>query len=258
MDIIFYNDRFPEWFKPCLESVKTNSPSCKIHIIEASPNDESCRLFDKVFVNASTNPEYFEKACIRRWIVINDYVKRFEIKKFIVMDWDILCLCDLEKEMSRFAEYDFTYQNKISIGFSMWNNQQALQDLVDMIHRVYVERDSDISKRIMSVYDGLQRDGHPGGVCDMTFASELINTLEYKTIDTYAILPGDVCFDNNMTVAWDGWRMENGSGVKRIRFLANKAFCYNNKYNKDVRMMVLHFAGHSREMIYDYWKRANQ
>jgi len=258
MNIIFYQDKSPDWFKPCLDSVKTNSPTCKLHFLMSDMFPSECALFDKSFVNKSTNPEYFEKACIRRWIVINEYVKQHNIEHFIVMDWDILVLCDLEKEMERFKDYDFTYQNKMSIGFSFWNNRAVLQDLVDMIMKVYTDRDSEVSKRILGIYDALQRAGNEGGVTDMAFSSELITSNKYKTIDTYDILPGDICFDNNMTVSWDGWRMENGVIVKRIFFKDKIAFCHNDKQHKDVRMMVLHFAGYARTMIFDYWKRSRE
>jgi hypothetical protein len=258
MDIIFYQDKQPDWFAPCLESVKTNSPSCKLHFLDDKMYLAATVLFDSSFINKSTNPEYFEKACIRRWIVINEYVKQNNIQHFVVMDWDILVLCDLEKETERFWYYDFTYQNKMSIGFSMWNSAAALQDLVDMIMKVYTDRDSEISKNMLGIYDALQRAGHPGGVTDMAFSSELITSNKYKTLDTYDILPGDICFDNNMTTNAGGWRMENGPNVKRIHFLHNMAFCHNDTVQRDVRMMVLHFAGHSRNMIFDYWKRSRE
>jgi hypothetical protein len=198
-------------------------------------------------VHKSTNPRYFETACIRRWIVINDYVIKNKIDRFLVLDWDILCFCDFDKELEKFKDYDFTYQNRISIGFSLWNNRTAMNDLVEIIRSVYCDQKSEVSKKILSW------NGTDGGVCDMHMARELIDCGKYKSIDLYDVIDG-VCFDNNMTITEDGWEaftLPGGRQIKNIVFHDGIPYCKKNGI--EVRMGVLHFASYTREMMKDYW-----
>lgn len=252
LDVIFYQDRATPWFELSRKSLLASTPLARIHII-ANPDEynDVCGPFDRGYIHRSTNPKYFEMACFRRWLVINEYRKRHGIERFLVMDWDILVFCDLVVELARYDGMDFTYQNETSVGFSVWNNGAAMQSYVDMIMECYTVPDSTIARTIVGIYDDMTLKGMNGGICDMTIAHQLIHCGKYRSCDTYVVENG-MCFDNNMTIT-DGWDTDRTNMIKSIRFKDGQAFC---KYGgQEVRMMVLHFAGHARELMEEHYKR---
>jgi hypothetical protein len=272
MDIIYCNDKCTDFFLASLESVVMNNPTSTVHVITKGGDDlirdkgnnvkvwqmtdfeSACALFDKNYIHKSTNQEYFERACLRRWFLINALVQKQGLKRFVVMDWDMLCFCDFDKEMERFKDYDFTYMNKIMFGLSLWNNTDALKFFVDLIDSVYQAPDVGVARVLLSHFDKLQREGKLGGVCDMTFTGYMIDLKKYKTFDMYQLLDDGSCFDANICLNDLGFEYEK---ERKIVTLENgKAYCEKDTW--PIRMNTLHFYNGTKPEMIRCWQEAKK
>ena len=263
MDVILLYKNNCRWIKSITDSLFMKGSNTRVHIIS---NDnipyKQDRLFtyklkdyatpilnrlDRIYIHKNTCSREFNLFNIKRWFYILEFVKRNNITNFMCTDWDVVFFCDIDKEGKRFKRYDFTVNNKISLGLSFWNNTIALQDFVRFILRVYSNQKSTEAIRVLSHYENRRKAKKPGGVCDMTFAGRFASDSGYKTIDTYDIHDNSI-FDNNIKIV-DGWQADKMSGLKNIFFENGNAYCFNTKSKTNVRFNCTHLFGGYKSRI---------
>jgi len=204
-------------------------------------------LLCRTYIHKNTCFREFNLFNIMRWFYILEFVKRNNIKNFMCTDWDVVFFCDVDKEGERFRKYDFTVNNKISLGLSFWNNTKALQKFADYILRVYSNPKSAEAMRVLSHYENRQKAKLPGGVCDMTFAGRFASEGGYQTTDIYDIHDNSI-FDNNIKIV-DGWQRDKLSGLKDIFFKDGNAYCFNTRIKDNVRLNCTHLFGGYKSRI---------
>lgn len=268
--IIYCNAGHRPWTKYAVKSVQRYCSNADIRLIsdcdEKHTGVATYKMSDysdidnrlcKSYRHMSHNPEYFELGCLRRWPIILDFVKKNNIDKFVVADWDILFCCDYRELADGYQTYDFTYQNGASIGLSYWNSQRPLSWLVDLILACYENKDSDIAKKFDKIWNWYVSTNTPGGISDMMFAVELVQCSGFNCFDTYSVQTdnngGRFCWDNNMALLSGGWE-KNSIGLKNAQYKDNKVIC-NNAYHGDVTLKCMHFASVARLHIQRYFER---
>lgn len=71
---------------------------------------KSANEFEKYYQHRSYNKPQYELFCFQRWLVINDYVNKHDIKVFCHIDSDVLLFCNAEKYYEKnLSWYDFCY-----------------------------------------------------------------------------------------------------------------------------------------------------
>lgn len=265
--VIYCHRGTRDFTKLSIDSLRRRSPETEIHLITDSGEKHDGVISHDMneyfgmaadlachYEHMSTNPHDFELACLQRWPVILEFVRRHGMQRFVVTDWDVLSFCDYQKEIERYSKYDFTYQNKISIGFSIWNSQAPLEWLVSYIMQSYKCVGHEGHQLARGIWKSFQERGLPGGVSDMAFATRLVLAGGFKCFDTYTVHDG-ICWDNNMT-SLEGWECDDRK-AKKLQWVDGNPHCLHTT-GGTTRMMVLHFAGHSRGMIKEFYDRGAQ
>ena len=261
MDIILLCRTHCGWIKNVIDSLLLKGENTNIHLLTnknvqyqhknvhlhklQNYKTQRVGLLEKIYVHKNTCPKMFNLFDLQRWLYINEFIKRHNIKTFLCTDWDIVYFCDLNREQKRVKMYDFTINNKISLCLSFWNNPKALQDFTDYIMRVYSNPNSTEAKKIFSHYENRKKAGKRGGVCDMTFAGRFADESKYNSTDTYDIRYNSI-FDNNIRIT-DEW--DSKGKLKNIYFQNGKAYCYNTRVKKIIKLNCAHFFGGYKKFI---------
>jgi len=126
MDVIYYNEGRHECFEHSLASVKKHNPEAKIHLLEAQNFADKYEWFENSYVHMSTNPPYFEKACLRRWPIISGYVNENQIKLI-----DTPCVLHHNHDRQYWLE-GWEIQNLIQRGQKTYQNKWGDEKLSDL------------------------------------------------------------------------------------------------------------------------------
>lgn len=104
---------------------------------------------------------------------------------------------------------------------------------------------SDLFKDLSDMYADLQKDGKPGGVCDMTIFDHYRRAHPGKTAELTDIV-NDSVNDHNINMA-DGFELRDG--LKEIVWVDNKPFGRHLETMRLLRFNILHFQGNAKAMM---------
>jgi hypothetical protein len=144
------------------------------NIAEYSDGIDEFRL---AYKHMSSNSMEFEMACIERWIVLANFVKKMNLDKVVYLDSDIMTFCNYgEVETSFGDDYDAMVCSGERFGpsvdrpdywvvagcVSYWKHDTILK-FKDFIYRCY----SDKFDQLLAKWDYHQNSDCAGGICDM-------------------------------------------------------------------------------------------
>lgn len=201
--------------------------------------------FLKCYQHKSTNSYDFQSRALARWLVMAKAIEDLGLEEVFVSDWDVMLMSDIGDTAERFrqAGCDFTLSKGEAGGTSFWFNLWPLRRHVERMWDVYRNPDGEEAQAIFGHYDNLQRQGLPGGVCDMTFLKRLHDKGGYMVGDTSKPLNARVC-DHNWLMP-DGYQMQDGNR-KRIVWRDGYAHFAPTDCNVLVRCDWVHCSAHTR------------
>lgn len=245
-DIILYRNGDWDGLQWCLESIKTHSPTCKVHLIGRNlsvPHIDDAEFYkaaervQRLFVPQTNNHINLAWNCLARWLVIEEYCAAKAIKSFFTCDTDVLIFSDLEEEAKRYAGFDYTFPMRSGYFFG----NKALRLLNQTIEDYYNGLDTEDTRYVKEF---LASQGH---ISDMEFEFVLHRHIAW-TDSTYH---GDVRFDGNLGMG-GGYEMDE-NGYKVFRFEGGRPFV-NLPNGGSVRMCVLHCWGRYKNRMEEVWK----
>jgi hypothetical protein len=207
-------------------------------------------LFDSLFVNYSTNPEAFERACFHRWFALNsatnhlrphDYVCLLDTDFLIgIVPSELLNLCLLEAsctDLDLIADWDVTDDDAICPAITIIK-KTSLHDFCRYLIVHYFQPGNRPS--LLSGY--FDRVGHalPGGICDMRALSSWRKEHQIKSFNLRSCLAAKTISSLNDYISQQSLHGRSWE----IRFFPDRQeLCHSDHA---VRLAGTHFQGDAK------------
>lgn len=252
MDVIIYQSGFSHCLRYCVESLRVHSPRSRVIIIGENVPDFECvneqpyhEAYDKflpTYVHHSPNPPDFELRCLRRWMVIAEYVRTTDIKEYVCFDSDVMCFCDLSETLKTDQQFSF-YSPHAS--FAWVHDRQGMEHFVEKILWVYANKDSAEWKAMENDFLYNRRPV----VGDMNMMDWFMSSQPSQHLGLVSPHGRQDVFDRNICETFDF--MAHGDR-KRIFFLDGQPYALTSTRHV-VRMNTLHCWGPYKPRMDEIW-----
>ena len=209
--------------------------------VHSSKYRKRADAFAKKFVNFSTNPSDFERICLERWLILEEFLLAEGIEKCLYIDSDVLLFDEIESDAKRFSSFGMTVAG-ISGHTNFISRVSALSDFCRWIEAAYQGPQSiDLLREKYALF----RQSHAaGGISDMTFFTEFREVNPGEVLDIGQPLDNKL-FDITITYT-NGLKSEGG--IKKISWKHGKPFV-ESESNSMIEMRSLHFQGESKKWM---------
>jgi hypothetical protein len=215
--------------------------------------------FDSNFTNFSTLPTELTRRFIRRWIIINAFVKRHNLKRLIATDNDILFGSDPSSWPIEVRTADFCLSRGHSAHTNHISNPLVLEAFEDYVLTTYRNKNKENFKYFQGIGKYFQENNLPGGVCDMAFWASLKDRHSPSLsplMDIAQVFNNKETFDHTLDSIEE--YESTKEGVKKVEFIGGVPYSYHKELNKMVKFNTLHFQGHTKDKIAPFLKRASR
>lgn len=220
--------------------------------------DERLNIFEKVYKHMSNNNYNFEFFCFKRYFILYDFVKKYEIKQFMMLDSDLMSYIDFST--IDFDKYDVGYYmvNQSDINYnwaisphcSYWTSE-ALNDFIDFIITVYKDEINKLEEK----WDYHKKNNLSGGICDMTLLYLWNEKKRWNAYNTGFVNSLKGVFDSFISsgiINDQKYIMNPLFNIKRIHFIHNiPYFC--NEMEKKVQAYTIHAQGRRKMFIRNFY-----
>jgi glycosyltransferase involved in cell wall biosynthesis/radical SAM superfamily enzyme YgiQ (UPF0313 family)/ADP-heptose:LPS heptosyltransferase/ubiquinone/menaquinone biosynthesis C-methylase UbiE len=231
--IVFLHWGDSNCLKYALAQAHLSNPQSKIYLIGDQTNDkydfvehynisdycENTLQFEKAYKHLSTNPSRFERMCFLRWFVFRNFLRANNIGECICPDSDVMIYADFSEHWQRFENSGMTVSRGISPHFNRISDVKLLNEFCDFIVQGYTTN-SVLLHEFEKTFADMQKQGLPGGICDMTFFGKFRQKYPDKILDISEIVDGSK-FDNHINEA-EGFETKNGR--KKIYWQLGKPY----------------------------------
>ena len=214
------------------------------------------RLRD-IYVHISSNTAEFEFFCLARWLVMEEFARRQELREFLYLDSDVLIYerpADIVRRVPgcRMAAGWHGDLGATSAGISpavtYIRDPTVLQEIeADMVQ--FYSNPKEIENMRVS-YEKLVRE-KLGGVSDMLFLARYAHQLGEGVFNLWET-GKDGLVDTNIVKA-AGFRLSEG--LKDIEFRDGQPYGFYEPNQRWLRFATLHFNGHSKKVMGKYLGR---
>jgi hypothetical protein len=215
--------------------------------------------FDKAYLHKNTCPRYFNMRSIQRWFAIKSWWTSNFIKypNIFCPDSDVLIFSDLAKQWPKWAKYDVTLSMLQGAGQSYWNDYPLMVSFCLYISRVYEVPTSEEALRVFRHYDELQKQGKPGGVCDMTLFLNYFtdNAVRWSVGDTSEVVDGST-YDHNFIMAQQ-YQFDQELQTKVVTWENGMPYCTRTTDEAKILFHTLHLSC-NKQRIREFVDKASQ
>jgi len=228
------------YLKYAIQNVRMFNPDSKIFLIcegtsenfdsveklELSDFNKYSKVLDKIYVHRNrSNPE-IELFCIKRWLVLLDFMEKKKFQKIFTMDSDVLLFENVSKDMLNYKRFDVLLANGASAGLTFINNPSVLKLYSDIVFDFYKTKIGKVE------YES------NGTITDMSFWKQLKKSGKFNVGEVTTIIKNTV-YDAGLLIEQNNIKMKRG--VKEIIF--NQNLPYGKTNVGVVRMKCLHCQG---------------
>jgi len=209
---------------------------------------EDVGKFEAVYAHMSTNSKTFEMICIKRWIILRNYMMKYGIPNVYYSDSDVMIYDDLsslyEHNYKNFEvcytlpAYQDNYRWTASACCSYWS-LKSIKAFCDFIFHCY---DKTGIKKLEEKWNYHLQNNISGGVCDMTLLYLFHDKLNFQSLSAeYKGIAFDQNFTDGENYLKEEYEREPGFGlqVKKIEWVNEQPHAFNLKLKKKVRFAVL-------------------
>jgi hypothetical protein len=235
VDVVFVHRGCPDYLYDALPQIVRFNRHSRIHLIGDDTNRQFGRLlshhriedywsaaeaFGKVYEHHSSNPAPFECFCFQRWFVLDEFVRRLGIDRFVYLDTDTMVYCDLAGEFTKFEGFDvaLAYDEidpqyiKASGCLSFWMTQPALGDFCSYLMELYRDRGADLAVMV-DQYRRRREQDLVGAVNDMSAFGFYLRSGRARITKSIAVEDASV-----HTRAFEDSRFECAGGATLFRW----------------------------------------
>jgi len=279
--IIVAHRGFAEYLKSCLLKARQYNPTTPIiligdaenrclldimpdliHIIP-DPDDPDILSFTKNYKHRSTEKASFELICFLRWFFVRDVMKRYNIKRCLHIDSDVLLFCDVWQAGEIFQQYGMTLASWGDTNYLM-GHTCYINDfyLLDKFCNMLIDHFSNPEKvRLLDeLYEVLRKKKEYAAISDMSLL-KLFAATNPKSIGNVSDIINDSTFDNRLSSCEGGYVANSRlfkKEMKKIFFKNRIPYCRNKTLQKNIRFHSIHFHGNMKYMMkYFFLERVN-
>lgn len=198
----------------------------------------------KQYVHLSSNRYDFELFALQRWFIINEFVRKNRIKRFIAIDPDVMffpAIADFEKI---YADCDFTVSHGVCPHIFYVKDHEKLTSFLNYIVQWYTPKNKKILQaRYQSEF---VTTGLKGGIGDMTFLGMYVKKHPEAFGDI--AIPRKNCVCDHSLITADGYVFDVRRKIKKIIW-KNKIPYVVDEHNKRIRLLAIHFQGNAKRLI---------
>jgi hypothetical protein len=239
LPIVFIHKGDSFYLKHALENAKKFNSKSRIILIGDNvtvyPNfveyypmenfNEYGRFLDKNYVHLNiSNPE-IEMFCIKRWLVLLDFMKKNKLNKIFTCDSDILLFQNISKDSKNYVKNDIVIVNGTNGCLTLLNNLEVLEYYKKIVFDFY-EKKAKIFKKDFRI-------------TDMSFWKQLNDSKKFKVGEATKIING--AFYDSGFLSENHYKKDNLCGIKKLVFVKGLPFGEINK--KLFRLKAIHFQG---------------
>lgn len=220
-----------------------------VDVVDSSLYNNQVNDFENAYVHMSSNKPDFEKICIKRWIVLANYVSKNNIDVCYYSDSDVMLYANINDVYPAYQNYDAAYtlpeyqdnyRWTASACCSFWK-KETLFKFSKFIIDVYTGSGLEKLKEKWTYH---QQHNIAGGVCDMTLLYLFSNTINFCSLTK--VVDG-ITFDQNYIDSENYYKNEYElvydknaeKKVKKINWKAGIPYGYNLVNRKETRFVAL-------------------
>lgn len=230
--------------------ISDTKPDFDCEWIDVNTVSEDVARLSEVYAHMSTNSKRFELICIKRWIILRNYMLKHNVQLVYYTDSDVMIYDDLQKiHTSYYSGFDVcytmpadqeNYRWTASACCSFWT-LKAIKAFTDFIFHCY---DAAGIKKLEEKWNYHMKNGINGGVCDMTLLYLFHDKLNFCSLST---VTNGITFDQNFTDSENYYRneyaieysSEYAVNLKKLIWEKEQPFAHNLKLNSKTRFVVL-------------------
>lgn len=249
--IVHTGDSF--YLEPALRQARKFNPNNHIYLI----SDESTNHYDffvehvniaeymsyadklaKVYVHMSINPYNYELFCMQRWLVILEFVKKYNLVHFLCIDSDVMLYCQVDDVFEKWFKYDLTICQPEGPQYTLFN-LDSLEKFCDYIYSHYAVEDK---------LEEVKKWHQHRGISDMAFFINYTQLPKIHVFNTAQVVDG-TCFEFNMKIP-QGFEMQGR--LKKIYWKNGLPYGKEVATGNLIRFNALHFQGGVKHKLNQY------
>lgn len=213
-----------------------------VEYVPASAYRKSADEFARHFKNFSTNPSDFERVCLERWFILEEFMRQKRIEQCLYLDSDILQFGNVEEDANRFSGFGMTIAG-ISGHSNFISRLSVLTDFCQFILKSYTKTNAlSILER---KYHKFRENHSEGGISDMTFFTEYRKENPDRILDIGNPLQGKAY---DIAMAYIEYS-RNENGIKKVDRRPDGRITVFQRGHGDVEMRSLHFQGEAKKTM---------
>lgn len=250
-DVIAFNGNFSKCSFHVISDMPKDIKGAEVHSV--ADYEKDALIFDKHFINLGSLPKELTRRFIRRWIILNNFVKKNNLSRVLALDNDILLCSDPYGWPTEVTESDYCLSEKHSGQNNLINNTVVLEYFCELILKTYKDKGKEFD-HVQGIGDYYNNESLLGGVCDMSFWSYLSHyKAELKCCnDTSIIFNNEETFDHSIQQS-NGYVIAS-TGVKKIRKINNSFYGKKEETDRLIKFNTLHFQGGSKDGLLSFIK----
>lgn len=205
--------------------------------------------FESAYVHMSTNDNKFEQICIKRWLILNNFLKQNAVSVCYYSDSDVMIYDNLTTVYENYKEYDACYTFPEYQGNYRWTasaccsfwKSTALEKFAKFINDTYSKEQIAVLEEKWNYH---QKNNIPGGVCDMTLLYLFSKQIKFFCL---SFERNSLCFDQNFIDSENYYKNEfemerlqhSDKMVKKISWENGLPHAYNLILKKKIRFIAL-------------------
>jgi len=213
--------------------------------VAAADYRKSASEFAQNFINFSSNPSDFERICLERWFILDEFMKSRGLEQCLYLDSDILQFGNIGEDASRFSSFGMTVAG-ISGHSNFINKREDLSDFCRFIMDSYSKENA--HQLLEEKYRAFQESHSAGGISDMTFFTEYRALHPDRILDIGEPIEG-TAYDIAMSYI-EYTRNENG--IKKVELLPDSRLQVFMRGIGYVEMRNLHFQGEAKKYMKEH------
>lgn len=236
--LVHLGDSF--YIKYCIESIKKFNPNSEIILIcegtkenysgitklEIADFNKYGKVLEKIYIHKNQSNPKIELFCIKRWLVLLDFMEKKKLSKVFTMDSDVLLFEDVSKDAKNYSKFDVLLANGTSAGLTFINSKKVLSYYKEIVFDFYKNKVGKVE------YE------KNGTITDMSFWKKLNIDKKFKVGEITKIIDSKV-YDAGLLTPQPQVLMKKGEKV--IHFLDKLPFAETEE--KKIRFKCLHCQG---------------
>lgn len=258
MNIVIIHMGFAKYLLYVLRQIKITNPNSEIFLISDKENKKyskystfvdiskiqslESKSFKENYIHLGKSAINYEMFCMLRWIILRDFMRKYNIKECLHIDSDILIFSDLNKALNPFSNYEISLAHNLALTMHI-KDIEILDEFSKYLLFKYTN-ENELNK-LKDMYYKTDRinNGVAGSISDMDISREFFSSVKEPIGDLSEIV-NDSIFDSAIVYGEPEFEMlkKGKYKLKKIFFENKIPFCnYRLKgENKKIKFHSLH------------------